>query len=129
MYDYSGVWFKIWGLSGTIFLLGVLCLIFKKNKKYGCIGIFLAISLALLNFASIAKPSVSEYNGEFIEEHRNGRSVFSYEYTFWNGDGNKEVMYLDVFSKKRIYPSDFIRGHIYKVYYDKSTRIILKVDD
>ncbi len=99
MYDFSGIWFRIWGSAGIILLVGIICILFeRKRRKYGYIVVAVAICLSIIYFMRIISPSVSTYDGKFVEQRRNSRIApplpFTSEYIFWNGEGKKKTVYL-----------------------------------
>jgi len=141
MYNFSGVLFRIWGVCGAILILGVVCILFDRpwaknvkiqDCKLGLVMIAFAICLGLIYVSRIVFPDVSSYTGEFIESHHNSRVApplpVTYEYVFWNGEGKRQVFYLDIFSKKEIYPYDFVSDQKYTIYFDEFTNVITKVE-
>lgn len=141
MYNFSGVWFRVWGVAGVCLLLGVVCILLEKpwtkefkikDCKLGLFIIAYAVCLGLLYVSRIAFPNVSSYTGEFIDAHRDSRVApplpVTDEYVFWSGEGKKKGFYLDAFSKKEIYPYDFERGREYTIYFDEFTEVIIKVE-
>lgn len=141
MYNFSGVFYRIWGVSGIVLLLGLVCIIFEKpwikgfsikNCKFGLFAIIFALCLIIVYAYRIVVPDVSSYTGEFIESHRNSRVApplpLTSEYVFWNGKGEKPTFYLDSISKKAIFPHEFETGHEYTVYFDDFTNVIVKVE-
>lgn len=91
-----------------------------------------AICLGLIYVSRVVFPDVSSYTGEFIETHRNSRVApplpFTDEYVFWNGEGKRQVFYLDIFSKKEIFPYEFVSDQKYTIYFDEFTNVITKVE-
>ena len=141
MYDFSGVLYRIWGVCGIFLFLGVAVILLEKllSKKFkiknciaGLLAIALAISFSSIYLSRIVFPDVSSYTGEFIESHRNSRVApplpLTKEYVFWNGEGKRKVFYLDVLSKKEIFPYEFVSGQKYTIYFDEFTKVIVKVD-
>lgn len=141
MYNFSGIWFRIWGVCGAILLLGVVCILLEKpwsntfklrDCKIGLICIVIALLFGVGYFKSILSPDVSSYTGEFMSANRNSRVApplpVTFQYAFWNGDEQKLVFYLDAFSKKEIFPYEFEQGKEYTIYYDSRTNIIVKVE-
>lgn len=132
MYDFSGIWFRIYGVAGIILLVGIVCILIEKTKfKWGYVAIAVALCMAIVYLMRIVSPSVSTYNGKFVESHRNSRVApplpVTNEYVFWDGANKKKVVYLDSYSKAQIYPHDFIPGACYTVYFDDLTNVIVKV--
>ena len=74
----------------------------------------------------------SSYTGEFIETHRNSRVApplpFTDEYVFWDGEGKRQVFYLDIFSKKEIFPYEFVSDQKYTIYFDEFTNVIVNIE-
>ena len=154
MYNFSGVLYRIWGVCGVILILGVVCILFEKPwvkkvnakedkakkvkilnilyDKIGLIMIAFAICFGLIYLSRIVFPDVSSYTGEFIESHRNSRVApplpLTYEYVFWNGEGKRQVFYLDSFSKKEIFPYEFVSDQEYTIYFDEFTNVITMVE-
>lgn len=141
MYDFGGIVYRILGVCGPTLFLGILCMLIDtrwkragsiRECKIGIVAIALAICMGFLYTSRIVFPDVSCYTGAFIEMHRNSRVApplpFTYEYVFWNETGNKQVFYLDVFSKNDMFPYDFDNNKEYKIYYDEFTNVIVKVD-
>ena len=141
MYNFSGIFYRIWGVSGVMLLLGIVVVLFEKpwkggfafrKCKIGLVLIAVSLCLALIYFSRIVRPDVAVHTGVFEEEHRNSQVApplpFTTEYIFDNGDEPRKVLYLDVFSKKQIIPDGFAKNHIYTVCYDRFTKVILRVD-
>ena len=106
MYNFSGVLYRIWGVCGIVFLLGVLCILFEKpwingfrfrNCKLGIIIVAFAICMSLVYASRIILPKVSLYTGAFVEDQRNSRVApplpVTYEYVFWDGEGKKKCFF------------------------------------
>ncbi len=141
MYHFSGIIYRIWAVGGIIFLLGLILICFEKPwkekrgiKKYKA-GIFLCIAAMcfVLFYASrIVFPNISSYSGELIKCNRNSRVApplpFTYEYVIWNGEGKKQVFYIDSFSQKDLFILEPKEGEHYTIYYDSLTNIIVKVE-
>lgn len=141
MYNYSGLWFRIWGSCGIILLLPVISWLFHcpwKNKvrirdmKTEIVVFVGAIVFALYFLSRIVFPDVASYTGTFQSSYRDSRSApplpVTYEYCFWNGEGKKPTFYLDIYSKREIFPEEFNKEQEYTIYYDKLTNVIVKVD-
>ena len=141
MYNFSGVFFRIWGVCGAILFIGIVCVLLEKpwKKKFKLkgykLGIFVitfAICLSLIYASRIVFTDVSSYTGEFVDTHRNSRVApplpITSEYVFWNGEGKKQVFYLDTFSKKEIFPNEFVKNQKYTIYFDEFTNVIVKVE-
>ena len=140
MYNFSGILYRIWGVCGTILVIGLICILFEKpwaknfklQDKFGLVMIVIAICLSLIYVSKIVFPDVSSYTGEFVYSHRNSRVApplpFTTKYVFWNGEGKKQPFYLDSFSKKEIFPYEFESGQKYTIYFDEFTNVIVRVE-
>lgn len=142
MYNFSGIYYRIWAVWGILFLMGVVAILFVKpwSKKifrikdyiFGIICILFALCMSTICICKIIFPHVSSYTGEFIDTHRNSRVApplpFTSEYVFWNGEEKKQVFYLDSFSKKEIFPCELELGDTYVVYFDEFTNVIVKIE-
>lgn len=141
MFNFSGVLYRIWGVCGVILVLGVACILLNrpwarkvkiKDCKLGLIMIAAAIGLSLLYASRIVFPGVLSYTDEFIDSHRNSRVApplpVTNEYVFWNGEGKKQTLYLDIFSKKEIFPDDFVSDRKYTIYFDEFTNVFVQVE-
>lgn len=99
-----------------------------KELVLGIVCMFLAIGTITYYLYVIRNPKISIHEGFFIEEHRENRSVTRWEYVFTNDKGLKPVFYLDISSKKNIYPDDFETKNKYRIYFEERTDIIVKVE-
>ena len=143
MYNFSGITYRIWAVGGWclfIGLIGVLYILFElllhrkkpKIRTYIFVVICVAFGLgsAAFYYSRSVNPSISSYAGEFIDYHHDSRMTLrTYQYTFWNGDGLKQSYYLDISSKREIYPYEFVEGREYLIYYENTTRIIVRVEE
>ena len=143
MYNFSGLIYQILACYLFIFLLMVLCILIKKpwskDFKFKKIIVeILAIIFAVCEISVITykihHPDVLSYTGEFVETHRVSGIApplpFTYEYTFWNGEGKKQCYYLDSFSKDEIFPyKDLDTNKEYTGYYDDFTNVIVRIEE
>lgn len=141
MYNFSGIVYRIWGVCGIILFVGLIAILCTKpwmqdfsisKVKIDLLFIVFAICLGLVYSSRILIPDVSSYTGEFIECHRNSRVApplpVTYEYVFWDGEGKRQVFYLDIFSKKEIFPYEFVSDQKYTIYFDDFTNVIVRVE-
>lgn len=138
MYDLSGLYYQmkrdilVFGMAGLLFLLcSHFWVLEKRNIKDFLIGIsccFLCVCSFGYHYYIINKMEISMYEGAFVEEHRENPYLFRMEYCFSNEGGMKPLFYLDVFSKKNIYPSEFEENVIYRIYYEEKTNVIVKIE-
>lgn len=141
MYNFAGIYYRLWAVFG-FFLAGsiVLALIEKpwkekftlKKYRYAIVCILCTAIVGTEYISIITSPDIRSYSGEFINEKRNSRVApplpFTKEYVFWDGEGLKNVYYLDVFSKREIYPNPFVKGEEYLIYYEEKSKIIVSVE-
>lgn len=73
-------------------------------------------------------PDIASYTGKFCY-YNNASKIISNnrEYTFENNEGRKQIFYLDVSSRVRIFPNGFEDGKMYTIYFDNFTKTIVKV--
>lgn len=150
MNNFSGIWYRMWAIAGTLLALSIVSMLFEKpwtkefkikKCKSELIGIAFAICLGLFYASRIAFPDISSYTGEFIDAHRESHNYSQYipllndGYTFCNGEGKYEKLYLDARSKKKIFPydaqsgrNDLQKGRMYTVYFDNYTKIITRIE-
>lgn len=142
MYNFSGIIHRIWSICGLLLLLGIVGILIDKyqakqkgkeyqlkNSKISLITIVLAVGLCLFFICRIIFPNVSSYTGVFqYEKYEAQGPLLSKEYVFWNGGKKNQVFYLDVYSKKKIFPEDFEEAEEYIIYYDELTKIIVGVE-
>ena len=138
MYDISGLYYQMKVDSIVFVIVGILFLVDshfwtlnKIKKKDLCVSLIccvISIYFLIYYHNVISDLKVSVHEGEFVEEHRESPYLFRMEYCFTTKNGLKPLFYLDVFSKKKIYPNDFEEGTRYRVYYEQKTNVIIKVE-
>lgn len=138
MYDLSGLYYQmktsglVFGLVGILFIIcSRFWILEKRNIKELLIGVtccLLCVCSLGYHLYVINDLKVSIHEGFFIEEHRENPYLFRIEYCFSNEGGLKPLFYLDIFSKKNIYPNEFEEGAMYRIYYEQKTDVILKVE-
>ena len=138
MYNLSSLYYQMIS-NGVVFgIVGLICLVCshfwnldKRNVKELSIGIvFLILCMCSLgkHYFIIAHPEISVHEGAFVDEHRSNPYLFRREYCFTNEEGLKPIFYLDIFSKKNIYPKEFEKGKMYRIYYEEKLDVIVKVE-
>lgn len=138
LYDFSGVYYQmlsdciVYISAGVVFLL--MSKFWKKTKRnnkmlvLGMVGAALTVvSIAYYSHA-INQAKVLMYEGYFSTEHRASKHIMKNEYVFLNEEGLDAVFYLDVLSKKKIYPKEFSKQTQYRIFYEKETNYIVKVE-
>lgn len=142
MFNFSGLVFRIWGVCGIVLFIGLIGILSKRPWKQvldakqimiDLLFIGIAVLLGAVYLSRILFPGVSSYTGTYIETHRNSRVApplpVTYEYVFWNGEGNRQKFYLDTFSKKSILHDDLDAGRTYTIYFDEFTNIIVGIEN
>ena len=150
-YDFSGIWYRIYTHVPYLFLAGVgiflaaFISIRKKQKNghkiaaetimyclIGAAAILGAVALFGSHIKSISDLEVKSAECVFIEEYRDSRVApplpFTNRYIFREiGKSNSIIVYLDVFSAKKIIPEELIPGKIYTVWYSPEYKIIVQL--
>ena len=154
-YNISGILYEIFAKYVILLALGAFLLIlgirewkkikkskeeiFKKPKKalieliFGAFATLFSLGALLgLIYTSIT-PSVLTNDGYFVRENRTqvGEVLpFKTKYSFTSTTSDEiKTFYLDTFSKKKICPDGFLENEYYRVYYEKNTKIILKIEE
>lgn len=120
------------GMVGILFLVcSRFWIIEKRNKRdllIGLVSVLLCICSVGYHYYAISRLEVGIHEGFFIRENRDNPYLFRMEYCFSNSDDLKPIYYLDVFSKKEIFPEELTEKNMYRVYFDKRTEVILKIE-
>ena len=140
MYDFSGIVYRIFGVAGIMFIIGVVCMLIDKPWKNGLnthcfktgvIVVVFSICLAGFYVSRIVAKDVYTHTGEFIRTQRDSGSApplpLTNKYVF-SGDEKNKTFYLDVLSSKKVLPQEFEKGQEYTIYYDRATHVIVKVE-
>lgn len=140
MYDLRGIYFDMIFNVGISFVIWALILIadkfWKKSEKRKNKTKILVISLIMIfliflmweDICAIKNPEILIKEGYFCDTYKEG-SVFSRSYWFADKDEQEEGFELDSFSKDKIYPDEFQKDKRYRIYYESSTEIIVKVEE
>lgn len=142
MNDFSGIYYRIYGSCIPLILLGLFLLVIDKpwKKRFKCISFWLGLFLVVAEIATVfvligrtTKLDIGCHEGEFVRENRTDRVApplpFTSEYVLQNGNDRNKVFYLDSFASKKIMPDKMEKGKIYRFYYDKLTKIIVRVEE
>lgn len=142
MYDFQGIWYRIIACGCVFLILGIWILlgshfgdsqrIEKKEFGTGCLSLGFSIIYIIGHLIILSHPEVLICTGIFIEEHRAPRTApplpLTWEYTFDTGE-KKRYFDLDTISKKQIFPEEGLElGEKYQIYYEKYTKIIVRID-
>lgn len=140
--DVSGILYRVWAVGGVIALLGLLCLLIaccergnEKNRETVLAGVLcLMFGLILAGYYAYCawKPEIATFSGELDSVYRNSRVApplpLTMEYTLYDETGRGKGFYLDVLSKKTVFPSEPEIGKAYRITYETRTDIILKLE-
>lgn len=138
VYDLNGLYYQMksdgWvlGIVGLVFLLSShFWAAEKRNLKELMIGIIcslLCICFTGYHIYVINNLNVAVHEGTFVEENRENPYLFRMKYCFTSAKGLKPLFYLDIFSKKKIYPDKLEKGVVYRIYYEEKTDVIVKIE-
>lgn len=139
MYNFGGIYYEmkseaiVYMVSGIVFLiLSRFWNMDKRNIKeaiLGCICIVLTICSIIYYVHIINNPIISTHEGYFVSEYRVNKHILKKEYCFSNGNERKPVFYLDVLTKKKIYPEDFNSNQKYRIFYEEKSNVIIKIEE
>lgn len=138
MYNFGGIYYQMKSNAALFIVCGIVFLLLsrcwnqeKRNMKEIALGI-ICVLLAIISVAYysyiIKNPKISIHEGYFFSEHRVNTHILKMEYSFTNEAGLKPVFYLDVLSKKEIYPDEFDSKQKYRIFYEEETDMIVKVE-
>ena len=139
MYNLNGIAYRILISDGSIFVLALIVLIlsrFWNVKKRDKKGIRIAVATFVLSLGLMAFhgyklfcPQIAVHEGFFDKQQRESHISFTTtSYTFTNNGNPKPKFYMDTFSKREIFNEDFQKGSRYRIYYEESMDIIVKVE-
>lgn len=141
MYSVSGITYRIIAVGGMmlllsvgLFVLGTFVTAGEKHsyRLWGTVTLVFAFLYCSYFGYKALKPTVEIHEGYLEKEYRDSRVApplpFTHAYVFTNNGDVMPRYYLDTFSKKEILGEELISGVLYRVYYEKDTRIILKVE-
>lgn len=139
MYNLGGIYYQMKSNAILFLVLGIVFLILsrcwnmdKRNMKEMIIGlvcIALAIGSVIYYSVIINNPKISTHEGYYVSEQRVNTHILKMEYCFSNGDEIKPVFYLDVLTKKEIYPEEFDSNQKYRIFYEEESDMIVKVEE
>jgi len=138
MYNFSGIYHRLIGQCGIMFLAGIAFFIMsrfwikeKRNKKdvaMGCVAILVTLLFLADYLYAIKNPQIVVREASYLNEYRERRSMWTKEYTFVCENGEKFGVILDLKSKKEIYAPEFEKNSKYIVCYEERTKIIVRVE-
>lgn len=139
MYNLGGIYYQMKSDAILYIVLGVVFLILsrcwnmdKRNTKEMIIGvvcIVLAIGSIIYYSIIINNSRISTHEGYYVSEQRVNTYILKREYCFSNEDETKPVFYLDVLTKKEIYPENFDSNQKYRIFYEEKSDVIVKVEE
>lgn len=140
MLNYDGIIYRIWTVGGILVLLGITLLLMgcfgskshrdKKLLRAALVSLITAVLITAFFLFKLFNPAVASHEGHFIRSNRKSGAPFQYEFVFstTNPKDPNPVFYLDSFSKRKIFPSEFDKNVRYRIYYEETTKIILGVE-
>lgn len=143
MYNFSGLIYRIWAVGGMLWIPGIILLllgkfapnIFKNKREFyitSLMAIIVGLGVSIFFLIKIFTPTIEIHRGIYLEKYRNSRIApplpLTMEYHFLNEEGQKKSFYLDALSEKKIIPEGLTEGYVYEIYYEKSTKIIVRVE-
>ena len=143
MYNFQGIWYRIVACGCVLLILGLWALaaskfwnhqhMDKKSFSTGCFVTGVSIFYIIYHIIALASPEVLVCTGSLVESRRASRSApplpLTWEYVFDTGEPLKKCFELDSISKKQIFPEEGLElGEKYQIYYEKHTKIIVKID-
>ena len=145
-----GIWYRVFFPGVFIITIGLIVALLtiylrrknveKPTKKKKIVEVLslsfifiVGIGFMLYYLVIAINPTPVEYVGTFQYEQRNSRVApplpVTFEYVFSDEENEyNQVFYMDTFSKEKIFSKDLEQGVTYKIYYDKSTNIIMKIE-
>ena len=137
MYNTSGILYRVFSIGIILLICAIIILMLSlfwnyHKKRMTCfilsiITFFFSIScVAFYSYKSL-NPDVIYFEGYLSRSSRD--FALSYDYVFFDDSDNSITLHLDSLSKKSIYPNEFQNKKKYRLYYDKQTRIIVKVEE
>ena len=138
MDNYNGIIYRIGAVAGPILILGILLIViaFRKpmpQKKWEILFAVGVISVSLIfggwYLYKSLNPVILCQSGYISEIRRYNKVPFTNAYIFLDDKNEKKTFYLDSFSKKKIMTKNFEENHEYQIFYEKDTKIIVRVED
>ena len=148
-----GLWYRVWAVGGVILLLGGAAVVlhislwsnktkrekahekkkFKTDLIVYSIILLIELTVTICFLYKAIHPNIECYTGSYEYSQRTSRVApplpLTSEYVFYNeGDKYKQGFYIDVISRKRIFPEELVEGTNYRVWFDKETKVILKIE-
>ena len=142
MYNLNGILYRLFATGFFVLSMGIIVLIIskfwdKEKVNTACMwGSIFVIVVGLLGSSyyiyKYINPTIDFHEGYYVEEYRDSSVAppfpFTYRYVFTDGDNPKPSYCMDAFSRKDIYPDDFLNQMRYRIYYEKSTKIIVRIE-
>ncbi len=142
MYDLSGLAYRMWS-SLSLFAAGVVLLLLCRRdprKKHQRGTLILGIGAMILSvlfcgfyWLKVQNPQISSFDGTFCDSHSVSHShSLKHRFTFLpfpsHPDDREKYFYLDVRSKKEIFPDELVEGELYRIYYEETCNVIVRID-
>lgn len=146
--DLSGIMFRIWGCFPFFALGGVFVALngFLGERRENaakkvwvtsiCVGfaiLLFSVGYLLYYIDAMSNPQIVRIEGKLVETSRNSHVApplpVTTEYVFEvDGEQYSIALYLDSFSKQKIFPKELQVGNTYAVWYSEKGSIIVGVD-
>lgn len=140
-YNLSGIFYRLWAVAGILFVLAVIILCFckiwskKRDKKGSIVGVVLLLAAigagGWYTHAAIS-PTIQSFDGCFVRQYRDSRVApplpFTMAYVFSDGTDQNLTFYLDSFSEDDIIMEEFQKDSWYRICYEDTLNIILRVE-
>ncbi|WP_418463359.1 hypothetical protein [Frisingicoccus sp.] len=140
MYNLDGIYYYMTAKVFAYLAGGILGLLLSRFCKYSKneIRVLIVGGILLIVFSAkqfifyrqvLQNPEICFFEGQYKEEHRSHDVVWAMDYGFVRDNGDRKWVHLDYKTKKNIFPEDFEKGPQYRIYYEKETNIIVKVEE
>ena len=140
MYNTYGLLYRVFIPGIPLILFFVLSLLIilkgkKKKKKKTEVVFFLFEIVFTIGYTcffayNAYKPNIDFVEGYYLRFRQTSVVPFSHDFVF--DIDNEELhpsFHMDNFSRKKIYPNEFSKKIKYRVYYEKNTKIIVKIEE
>ena len=143
MYNLNGLVYRMWNPSLYFLIGGIVLLVFyltdprQKRKRKTLIISIGAMILSVLScgyyWLKVQNPKISSFDGTFCYYHSESRPrALNQSFTFLpfpsHPDDREKYFYLDVRSKREIFPDELVEGGLYRIYYEETCNVIVRID-
>ena len=143
MYNLNGLVYRMWNPRLYFLVGGIVLLVFyltdprQKRKRKTLIISIGAMILSVLScgyyWLKVQNPKISSFDGTFCYYHSESRPrPLNQSFTFLPVPSHpgdlKQSFYLDIRSKKEIFPDELVEGGLYRIYYEETCNVIVRID-